>query len=149
MGFSFIRRWALPFSLALNVFLGAVIITHPPPPHRSGPPNPREIAQRIADTLPPGDGAILMEVFTGHAEEFDRSHEALHDAPARIRSALAAQTFSADTLRDAFDVSRAARQMVDEALAATLIESASRMSPEGRAQLAKWEPPRPPGAPPR
>lgn len=151
MGFPLLNRWFLPLSLALNVFLGTVIFTHYPRGPHFGPPPPNEIAQRIAETLPPGDGAILMEVFAAHLAEFEQSHQIQGEAPSRIRAALAAPVFSADALRAAFDINRAARQMIDDALAATLIESASRMSPEGRARLAKWEPPRPPpgGPPPR
>lgn len=143
-----IRRWSLPLSLALNVFLATVVVMHPRPPHRPGPPLPAEIARQMAATLPPADGAILLEVFAAHAEAFQRSHDIQQEAPERIKAALAAPDFSADTLRAAFDVNRAGRQMIDDALTATLIETASRLSPEGRARLAQWRPPGPPGGPP-
>ncbi|OAN52283.1 hypothetical protein A6A04_00895 [Paramagnetospirillum marisnigri] len=149
MDLTLIRRWSLPLSLALNVFLATVIALHPRPPHRPGPPPPPiEIARQIAASLPPADGAILLEVFAAHAETFQRSHDIQHEAPERIKAALAAREFSADALRAAFDVNRAGRQLIDEALAATLIETASRMSPEGRAKLAQWRPPGPPGGGP-
>ena len=138
------RRWILPLSLALNVFLGTVIILHPGR-HRPGPPPPpREIAQRMAESLPPEDGAILLETFSQHAAEFERSHQIQHEAMERIRTALAARDFSRDALRAAFDVNRASRQVMDDALLATIVETASRMSPEGRALLANWRLPPPP-----
>ncbi|RAU22775.1 hypothetical protein CU669_05130 [Paramagnetospirillum kuznetsovii] len=148
MTFSAPRRWLLPLSLALNVFLATVIVMHPRPPHRGGPPPPAEIAQRIAETLPPADGAILLDVFATQVALFERSHQMQGEAAGRIRAALGAADFSPDALRAAFDVNRAARSTMDDALSATLIETATRISPEGRARLAKWEPPRPPGGGP-
>lgn len=148
MGPTLLRRWFLPLSLALNVFLGTVIVMHPRP-HRPEPPPPRQIAERIAAALPAADGAILLEVFAAHAEMIEHGHRQQHGTPERVRAALAAASFDPEAVRAAFDDHRAARQTMDDALAAIIIETASRISPEGRAKLAKWEPPRPPGPPPR
>ena len=141
------RRWILPLSLALNVFLAPVILIHEPH-HRREPPPPSRIAAEIAATLPPADGAILQEVFAAHAAEFERSHQMRHSVPGRIRAVLALPKLDLDALRTVFDDNRAASIMMDDALAAIIIETASRISEEGRAKLAQWEPPHPPGAPP-
>ncbi|MDO8604982.1 MAG: periplasmic heavy metal sensor [Phaeospirillum sp.] len=141
------RRWVLPLSLALNVFLATIVVMHPPH-HRPGPAPPAMVAAHIAETLPPADGAILLEVFTTHAAAFERSHQLRHSIPARVRAALASPRLDLDALRAVFDENRNASLMMDDALAATLMETASRISDEGRTRLARWEPPRPPGAPP-
>ncbi|TAN55050.1 MAG: periplasmic heavy metal sensor, partial [Magnetospirillum sp.] len=75
-------------------------------------------------------------------------HRIQRSLPGRVRAALAQPKLDLDTLRAVFDENRLARRMMDDALAATIIETASRISDEGRARLARWEPPHPPGAPP-
>ena len=142
-----VRRWFLPLSLALNVFLATVIALHAPH-HRREPPPPAKIAAEIAATLPPADGAILLEVFAGHIAAFERSHQLRHSTGTRIRAVLAQPKLDMEALRAVFDENRAASAMMDDALAATIMETAGRISDEGRARLARWEPPRPPGAPP-
>ena len=141
------RRWFLPLSLALNVFLATVVVMHQ---HRfrPEPPNPAQVAERIAATLPPADGAILLAVFSTHAATFERSHQMRHSVPARIRAVLAKPVLDLEALRAVFDDNRAASIMMEDALAATIIETASRISDEGRTKLAQWEPPHPPGPPP-
>lgn len=141
------RRWFLPLSLALNVFLATIILMHPSH-HRPGPPNPAQIASEIAQTLPPADGEILLKAFATHAAEIERGDHLRHSVPGRIKTALEQPKLDIDALKAIFADNRAASIMLDDALAATIVETASRISDEGRAKLAQWRPPHPPGPQP-
>ena len=143
-----LRRWALPLSLALNVFLVTVVVMRLPLNHRPGPPDPQEIAQHIAATLPPADGAILVAVVKAHTAEFERSQAARHAVPGKIKTVLEQPQLDLAALRAVFAENRDASIAIDEALAAIFEEVVSRISPEGRAKLAQWQPPRPPGGGP-
>jgi uncharacterized membrane protein len=144
----FLRRWALPLSLALNVFLVTVVVVRPSLNHRPGPPDAQEIAQHIAATLPPADGAILLAVAAAHKAEFERSHAARHTIPGKIKAVLERPQLDLTALRTVFAENRDASIALDDALAATIEEVVTRISPEGRAKLAQWQPPRPPGGGP-
>ena len=144
----FLRRWALPLSLALNVFLVTVVVMRVPLNHRPGPPDVQEIAQHIAATLPPADGAILVAVVAAHKADFERSHAARHVIPGKLKAVLEQPQLDLAALRAVFAENRDASIALDDALAATLEEVVIRISPEGRAKLAQWQPPRPPGGGP-
>jgi uncharacterized membrane protein len=142
------RRIALPASLALNVFLAVLlvqqwrVVDRPPP----GPPSPTRIADEIAATLPSADALILREVFARHADQLDAGHNEHRGVPERLRTVLTAQPFDEAALRKIFADGRQARSESDRALEEAVAESLRRMSPEGRAAVARWEPRRrPPG----
>jgi uncharacterized membrane protein len=144
-----ISRWLLPVSLSLNVFLAvamAVQLTSspgfgPPPPR----PRPDRIAEEIAATMTPADGDILREVFASHAPQLARGPESFHALQDRIRQVMTAPTFDAEALRAVFAEGRQGRTAMDDAVEASLIEAATRLSPEGRRKLGEWRPgpPRP------
>lgn len=146
------RRWLLPASFALNVFLGVALAAHafrpgfgPPPP----PPKPDKLMERIAETLPPADAAILRSAFEQQRSRLDRFRDHRDDFPDRIRAALQADHFDAETLRRLLAEGRIRRDEFETALETLLVDAASVMSPEGRRKLADWRPlGRPPGPPP-
>ena len=139
------RRIALPASLALNVFLAVLLVQQwragdrPP-----GPPSPTRIADEIAATLPPADALILREVFARHADQLEAGHKEHRGVPERLRTVLTAQPFDEAALRKIFADGRQARSESDRALEEAVAESLRRMSPEGRAAVARWEPRRRP-----
>jgi uncharacterized membrane protein len=148
MGLPPFRKWVLPASLALNVFLGTVIVMHPRPP-RHGPHDPGSLADKIAEALPPADAAILRQAVAAHVRQLMDGDRAQHQTPEVVKALLAAPTLDEAALRDTLAAHHAARQAMDEALAAIITETVTRISPEGRAALAKWRPPGPPfGGPP-
>ncbi|WP_162136936.1 periplasmic heavy metal sensor [Magnetospirillum molischianum] len=139
-------KWVLTASLALNVFLGTVLVVvyrpnHPPPPGIT------EIAERIAVTLPSADAAILREVVAVRAPEIESGHRTLRAFPDQVRAVLGMSDFEPGALRQLFTEFSAARQRMDDALAALVIEAATRMSHEGRAAISRWNPPPPPPPP--
>jgi uncharacterized membrane protein len=132
-------------SLALNVFLGTVLLVRHWPPGPPGPPSPSRLAEKIAETLPPADGVILRAAVAAHQAEIEAGFKGFHATPDRVRAVLAAPQFDPEALRPIFAEGRAAHDRADQALAEMLIEASSQMSPEGRAALARWHPPHPPG----
>ena len=144
-----LTKWLLPLSLALNVFLGALIVTHFGPPHfrPPPPPNPAEMADRMAESLSPADAQVLRQAFAKVAPP-----SALGDPGAfhtRLRAALEAPSFDAEALRRDFAGMSEAHAVFDEQMAAAIIEAAAKMSPEGRRKLANghgpgFGPPPPP-----
>jgi len=137
-------KWVLTASLALNVFLATVLVVVYRP-HRPPPPDVTQIAERIAETLPAADAAILREIVALRAPEIDRVNRLSRSMPDRVRAVLGKEEFDPNALRPLFAEIAAAHQRMDEALAGLVIEAATRMSPEGRAAIARWRPPPPPG----
>jgi len=143
-------KWVLTASLALNVFLGTVLVVVYNP-HHPPPPGIAQIAERIAETLPPADAVILREIVAVRAPAIESGNRMMRGFPDRVRAVLGKENFDPEALRPLFSDFVAVHQQMDEALAALVIEAASRMSPEGRAALSRWRPPRPPfgiGGPP-
>ncbi|CUW40722.1 conserved protein of unknown function(containing Heavy-metal resistance protein domain,13-137) [Magnetospirillum sp. XM-1] len=153
MGRDFLSRWALPVSLALNVFLATVLVMRepgpPPRPPGGGPPSPLHIAERLAADLPPADAAILRAAIARRAQEVEYRNGIWTGLPARIGTALAAPDFDAESLRAILAEGRQAHAAMDDAVAEVIMEAASGMSAEGRHAVARWRPPHPPkGGPP-
>jgi len=136
-------RIVLIGSLALNVFLGTVLVVHRPPPP-NGPPSPARIAEKIAETLPPADAAALREAVARHQAEIEAGFRIFHATPDRVRAALADPAFDPEALRPIFEEGRAGHDRTDQAIADLVIEATRAMSAEGRATLARWRPPPPP-----
>jgi len=147
-----LTKWLLPLSLAINVFLGAVIATHLGPPRfrPPAPPNPAEMADRMAESLSPADALALRQAFAKVAPP-----SALGDPGAfhaRLRAALDAPSFDTEALQRDFAEMSKAHAVFDEQMAAAIIEAAAKMSPEGRRKLANgrgpgFGPPPPPPPP--
>jgi len=142
------RRWmpiALIVSLAANMFLGGLIVSHvgrfgPPP---GGPPSPERFIEHLASTLPPDDGAVLRQALEANRETLAEEHR-MHEAmPSRVRTALLAEPFDPNALISVFtDTDQRERDLrvrVQRALAA----AAAEMSPEGRRRMAEFRPKKP------
>ncbi len=149
MGRAFLSRWALPVSLALNVFLGTVLVMREPgPPPRGpggGPPSPLHLVERLAGELPPADAAILRAAVGRRSQEVEYHHRVWMGMPERVGTALAAPNFDPETLRAVLAEGRQAHRAEDDAIAEVIIEATSAMSAEGRQAIARWRPPHPPG----
>jgi uncharacterized membrane protein len=131
-----LTRWLLPVSLAVNAFLAAITFTcfgppwfRPPPP-----PNPAEMAARMAESLPPADAAVLRHSFAALTPPPSEGPAVFH---ARLRAALETPDFDETALRRVFADAAKAHAAFDDAMAAAIIDAAAKMSPEGRRQLAR------------
>lgn len=148
MGRDFLSRWALPVSLAINVFLGTVLVMREPgPPHRppgGAPPGPLSIVERLAGELPPADAEILRRAVAGRSQEIEYRWRVWNGVPERVTTLLAAPDLDFAALRIILDEGRAAHAAVDAAVAEVIMEVTSAMSPEGRHTVARWRPPGPP-----
>lgn len=140
-------RWLLLVSLALNLFFvgvaGALIARN----YASTPvlipvPN-HSVASRIdrlAATLPPADGEKLRAEFRARAQTVESARDAYRRTQDAARAVLRAEPFDVAALRAAMVQTRAARQVLDEALQGVVAAAAEQMSPAGRARLADWPP---------
>lgn len=139
-----IARWLLPASLALNLFFVVLAVRHHPfwHPH---PMDPGNIVDFLKPNLPPADAEILQKSFDSHKAAMDEARKAGKDFPDKIRAALTANPFDPDALKQALKEGQASHQVMEDALAADLIDAASKMSPEGRAALAARHQFGPPG----
>ncbi len=153
------RPWALPLSLAVNVFLVAVIavhLWHRPP----GPPGPHHLADEIARFLPPGDADTLRTAFASEPVLQRDPGPAMRSNMARVREALRADPFDPAALAAALEEGHEDRDAGDRAVGRALLKAAIAMSPEGRRVLAEHggaphgpggpggPPPHGPGGPP-
>lgn len=139
-----VSRWLLPVSLALNVFLGTVLVVrepgrpHGPPP--GGPRGPLGIVEELAADLPPADAVALRNVVAKRAQEIEYRNRVWRGTPERITTVLAAPDYRPEQLRAVLDEGREAHRAMDDAVAESILEAASALSPEGRQVVAKWRP---------
>jgi uncharacterized membrane protein len=135
----FIQRWLLPISLALNIFLGAAMLTHlfHGRPGPMPPPNAAVILDDMARVLSPADAQILRQSLAPGLAEMDKAHRLERTLPQRLQQILGREPFDAQAFRRELEQAQAARGIIDSALPDAL----SRLSPEGRQRLADWRPP--------
>jgi len=144
-------RWLLVGSLALNLFfigtVGALAVRHyVMPAQLAATERPRTAAariERLAAPLPAADAEKLRAVFRAREGAAEGAREALNRALEHLQTALRAQPFDPAQLRAALNEIRAARPVYEQVMADIYLAGASAMSPEGRAKLADWPPPRP------
>lgn len=158
MGREILSRWALPASLAVNVFLATVLFMREPgfppgppggPGGPGGPPTPLHLAERLAADLPAADAAILRAAVQPRSQAVEYQWRVWTGMPERVRTALAAPDFNADALRAILAEGREAHYAVDGLVAEVVIDAASGMSAASRQAIARWRPPHPPkGGPP-
>ena len=141
-----LKTFALPLSLALNVFFvvaGAIHAWHRPPfPHHG----PHGMVEEIARALAPADAAIFRNAFS--SDILSRPPPRPYDKEALIIRALLAQPFDPAALEAALRAHDQDRQMFERAMVGALVGAAGAMSAEGRRQLVEWHmthrPPPPP-----
>lgn len=133
-------RVFLVLSLALNLFLGGVMVAwhmRPPPPPPQGPWFERMI-QRMSTDLPPADRDVLQAAYQTRKGELDRMDKDVQAARERVGAAMRAQPYDPAALDKAMADARDAREPVLESVEQAVAEAAAKMSPEGRMKLADW-----------
>ena len=144
-------RWLLIGSLALNLFFVGTILSlaarqYVMPAQPAATERPRSAAariERLAVPLPAADAEKLRAAFRARESAAEGARDALNKAYERAQGVLKAEPFDDAALRAALADARAARPAYDQIMQEILISGASVMSPEGRAKLADWPPPRP------
>ncbi|MEI7609337.1 MAG: periplasmic heavy metal sensor, partial [Rhodospirillaceae bacterium] len=109
------RRWALPLSLSVNVFLATVIVVHEWHRHR-GPPDPRHMIEEIARELPEADAAILRRTFAAEPELQREPPQKGKDPMNPVRAALRAEPFDPEALKTAIAGLHHGRDGFDQAM---------------------------------
>lgn len=147
-----LQRWmpiALMLSMAVNMFFAGLAVSHigrpPPPPH--GPPGPEGFFQRLAETLPAEDAAILRQAIDANRSTMQAEHEVRESFPQRIRTALLTQPFDPKALMAVFEETDGRERALRQRVVSALVDAAAAMSPEGRRRMAEFRPPHPPGPP--
>lgn len=136
-------RWILFISLALNLFFvgaWAAFAWRHYAWERHRPWTPATRIERLAAALPAGDADKLRSEFRARQGNIEAAITSYRQAQHRMREALRAEPFNADTLRAAMAESRAARGKLGEALQDVIASAGAAMTPEGRRSLADWTP---------
>ncbi len=138
-------RWLLLGSLALNLFFIGIAVAMairpaPAPPPSTWDPDVFVRMERIAQTLPPDDAAILRSQIEANRAAVATAQSAWQSDRDRIREVLRQQPFDAVALRSVMARTRADRQSYDQIVQNLFAQAASKMSREGRLALANWPP---------
>jgi Spy/CpxP family protein refolding chaperone len=134
---SFVSLRALALlSVALNLFLGAMLIAsrHPPgpPPYR---PMPDRFVERIAPDLSDGDAARLRAAFEPQRARFAALSEEYRVAGRAVRALLETTPFDPQALRAATETARAKRRQISELTEETVFATLPNLSQAGRVRL--------------
>jgi uncharacterized membrane protein len=133
-------RWLLLGSLALNLFfigVAVAVAVRPAAPPRWDP-NVFVRVERIAETLPPADAAIVREEMRANHAAIDEAQTKYYAARHEIRETLRQDPFNVADMRAAMAKTRAARQTFDQIIQGVFADAASKMSSAGRHALADW-----------
>jgi len=131
-------RWALGASIALNVFLVALIVAHLVG-HRHGEKRVRPTMRidSLAATLPPADGDKLRAALQAR-KDIGAAIDDLRAAQDKVRAILRAEPFDEAALRQAMTEVQARHRVVESAIHDLIAGVAGQLSPEGRAKIAEW-----------
>jgi uncharacterized membrane protein len=138
-------RWLLLVSLALNLFFIGIAIAMavrpaPAPTPSTWDPDVFVRMERIAQTLPADDAAILRAQVEANRTAVTNAQKAWQSDRDQIRETLRQETFDSAALRSVMARTRADRQTYDEVLQNLFADASSKMSHEGRLALANWPP---------
>jgi uncharacterized membrane protein len=138
-------RWLLLGSLALNLFFIGIVVAMavrpaPAPTPSTWDPDVFVRMERIAQTLPPADAAILRAQVEASRSTVANAQSTWQGDRDQIRDVLRQQPFDAAALRSIMARTRADRQNYDQVLQNLFAEAASKMSHEGRLAVANWPP---------
>lgn len=138
-------RWLLLGSLALNLFfigiaLAMAVRPAPAPTPATWDPDVFVRMERIAQTLPAGDAAILRAQVEANRATVTTAQNAWQSDRDQIRETLRQEPFDGAALRSAMARTRADRQTYDQVLQNLFAEASSKMSYQGRLALANWPP---------
>ena len=131
-------RWGLGASVAVNIFLIALIVSHLVG-HRHG--DKRWVSgmriDTLASTLPTADGDKLRAALQAHGD-IATAVDDLHAAQDKVRGLLRTEPFDPAALRQAMSEVQARHQLVEGKIHDLIVGVAGQMSAEGRAKLAEW-----------
>lgn len=133
------RRWlkiALAVSVVLNLLfigLAAGRIFGPGPFGRAWH------LDRAAEALPPAEADEFRAIMRRHRSEMAEQFKAARRAREQVREVLRAEPFDRARLERELAEVRQRSDAMQRSLHAALVEAASRMSPEGRERLSRWE----------
>ena len=136
-------RWILFVLLALNLFFigaWAAFAWRHYAWERHGHWSPATRIERLAASLPAGDGEKLRGEFRAHQGNIEAAITVYRQAQRHMRDALRAEPFNAEALRAAMAEARTARGKLDETLQGVIATAGAAMTPEGRRGLADWTP---------
>lgn len=133
------RRWALSASVALNLFLVALIgghaLQHRAVHASSTTPLARALANAM-DRLPSEDAAAFVGVIRRDAPNYAQAARELAQARQELRREVTAEPFDRDKTRQALAAWRKASSRFMDAFGDTLVEALAQVSPDGRRRLA-------------
>jgi uncharacterized membrane protein len=132
------RRFALPASIVLNLFLIAVIGGHMMHSRRLGGGGEMSLARALAraqEILPPDDAAAFTAVMRRNAPKYQDAGRQLKEARTRLDSALTAETFDQAEVRQSMAQAQAAWNTFTDKISGSLIEALAGVSVEGRRKL--------------
>jgi uncharacterized membrane protein len=134
-------RAALFFSAALNLVLVSAIAVHffreYNEPQRRPAPQPAFGIERMAGRLPKPDADLLRKAYAQHENDVKAAQANLREARRSVRTALEAEPFSADAVKEAMSKMDDGRDQLQNALQAVFTSAAAEMSREGRVKLAQ------------
>ena len=138
-------RWLLLSSLALNLFfigiaLAMAVRPAPAPTPATWDPDVFVRMERIAQTLPAKDAAVLRAQVEASRSTVANAQSTWQSDREAIRESLRKEPFEGAALRSMMARTRADRQTYDQVLQNLFAEAASDMSHEGRLALANWPP---------
>jgi uncharacterized membrane protein len=138
-------RWLLLGSLALNLFfvgiaLAMAVRPAPAPTPSTWDPDVFVRMERIAQTLPADDAAILRAHVDADRTTVAAAQGTWQRDRDQIRETLRQEPFDAAALRSMMARTRADRQAYDAVLQNLFADAASKMSHQGRLALANWPP---------
>jgi uncharacterized membrane protein len=138
-------RWLLLGSLALNLFfigiaLAIAVRPAPAPTPATWDPDVFVRMERIAQTLPAADAAVLRAQVEASRSTVMNAQSTWQGDRETIRDTLRKEPFDGAVLRSTMARTRADRQTYDQVLQNLFAEAASKMSHEGRLALANWPP---------
>lgn len=134
--FSSKRSIALLVSVALNLLFAAGIGAHFIQDATKGDRGTRFI-ERIADRLPPEDGAKLRALYEERRDALATARQEVRKRQEAYRAALRREPFDRQELVQATDRLTAERGEMYRVFVRMLVDAAETMSPEGRAALAE------------
>jgi uncharacterized membrane protein len=138
-------RWLLLGSLALNLFFIGIVLAMavrptPAPTPSTWDPDVFVRMERIAQTLPAEDAAILRAQVEADRTTVANAQSTWQGDRDQIREALRQEPFDAAALRSTMARTRADRQTYDTVLQNLFAEASAKMSHQGRLALANWPP---------
>ena len=141
------RRWlkiALAVSVVLNLLFIGLAAGRVFGPGPFGRPWHFE---RAAEALPPAEAEEFRTIMRRHRSQMAEDFKAARRTREEVREALRAEPFDRTRLERVLAEARQRSDAIQQSLHAALVESATRMSHEGRERLSRWERhlrPRPP-----